>query len=128
MELEGIVVVRLSCGRPVCTLADVYTCGNPDCVQLNDPAAQFLFLNAEDSAFLQLGGYFVYSGCSMVLALEAEEFRVKKKEEAEEEKSYVIHIAGASELPLPLQPQLSNPQALAPAPSLVATGTSNACR
>ena len=33
-------IERLSCNRPVCTLADIFSCSVPDCVQLTDPEEQ----------------------------------------------------------------------------------------
>merc|ERR1711988_1468328 len=41
VHLGKIFVQRISCGRPVCMVADVYACVDPDCVQLTDPAEQF---------------------------------------------------------------------------------------
>ena len=51
----NISLDRRSCNRPLCTLADVYSCSNPDCVQLNDPAEQLILRFAGDSAWIVCG-------------------------------------------------------------------------
>jgi len=75
MQLEDTIVERFSCGRPVCTAADVYSCGDIDCVQLSDPAEQFVVLYKKDVALVELGWYSMSSGCFMALALFAAECR-----------------------------------------------------
>jgi hypothetical protein len=56
---------------------------------VSDPAEQFFLLFAEESfAFVEFGGYFILSGCSMVLALLVAEYRAPK---------YIRHVVAACE-------------------------------
>jgi hypothetical protein len=41
MDISNMTVQGKFCGRTNCTLADVYSCDVPDCVQITDPAKQF---------------------------------------------------------------------------------------
>jgi hypothetical protein len=68
-HLHEIIVQRISCGKPVCTLADVYSCDDLDCVQLTDPAGQFRFRFGNASAWIDFGWYFILSSYAMVLLL-----------------------------------------------------------
>ena len=74
MYFGELVVEQLSCARPVCTLAEVYSCRDPDCVQLSDPAEEFMLRFALNSAWIEFGRYFLLSGISMVLTLLAAEY------------------------------------------------------
>ena len=45
------------CGRPVCTLADVYSCSVVGCVQLTDPEEQLSDLQANDLLVMVLNAF-----------------------------------------------------------------------
>jgi len=57
------------CGKPVCTLAHVYSCSAADCVQLTSPAKQFVSIFGGDAALTAIGRYFIVSGVTMVLLI-----------------------------------------------------------
>ena len=69
MQLDSFVAPGISCGRPVCTSADVYSCGHPDCVQLRVPAEEFKVRAKGQARWIEFCAYFLFSGFSMLLAL-----------------------------------------------------------
>jgi hypothetical protein len=60
LHLQNITLEGIPCGRPLCNLADVYSCDNPDCVQVSDPAGQFIVFTGEESALKDFGWYLNY--------------------------------------------------------------------
>jgi len=69
-DLSYISVDRGFCGRPLCTLAHVYSCSATGCVQLTTPAKQFSSVFSDgDSHLMVIGGYFTMSGVLSTFAI-----------------------------------------------------------
>jgi hypothetical protein len=52
----------ISCGRSSCTAADIFSCSDPNCVQLTDPAEEFLLVFGDAELWGNFGRCFVLSG------------------------------------------------------------------
>jgi len=55
------------CGKSTCTLESVYSCLEPDCVQLTTPKTQFLSVFDGGSALIAVGRYFIAAGIAIVI-------------------------------------------------------------
>jgi hypothetical protein len=75
MSLTNLSVALISCGRPTCTAADIYSCSVPDCVQLTDPAEEFLLAFGHNDIWEVLGRCLMLSGVVMMFSVIAGELR-----------------------------------------------------
>ena len=100
LNLQSISLERISCERPTCTLADVYSCSDPYCVQLTDPAEQFRLYFIAEYTLIELGEYFILSGVSILLALFGAEIRSSRNTKHMTAGVEVLFLVGLSLLVL----------------------------
>jgi hypothetical protein len=65
----NLSVRTLSCGRPECTAADIYSCSDPNCVQLTDPAEEFLLTFGDPDIWARFGIGFLLAGFLVILSV-----------------------------------------------------------
>ena len=58
-DFASTSVPGIDCGRPLCTLADVYLCPTPTCVQLANPAALFSIAFGDASTWRAFGNFLI---------------------------------------------------------------------